>query len=29
MEDFSYYELDQNRTDIYFRDKEILYQLSY
>ena len=25
MEDFSYNELDQNRTDIYFRDKEILY----
>ena len=25
MEDFSYNELDQNRTDIYFRDREILY----
>jgi hypothetical protein len=25
MEDFPLYELDQNRTDIYFRDREILY----
>ena len=29
MEDFSYFELDPIRTDIYFRDRETLYQLSY